>query len=185
MPVAIHWQRLDTSGSEGALLEEKKDRWLLSGSATFMEEQQPCCLNYAITCTLDWRTLAVDVTGHIGAHKQVIKIKVHNDSWVLNGKLQPQLNGCLDIDLGFSPATNLLPIKRLALAIGESRTVTAAWLRFPSMTLVPLNQIYTRETVTRYRYESPENNFISAVETNGHGFVTSYPGLWEAIGSTP
>jgi hypothetical protein len=38
--------------------------------------------------------------------------------------------GCLDIDLGFSPSTNLLPIRRLTLAVGEAATVRAAWLPF-------------------------------------------------------
>ena len=36
--------------------------------------------------------------------------------WRLNGTQQPQVSGCIDLDLNFSPSTNLLPIRRLGLA---------------------------------------------------------------------
>jgi hypothetical protein len=41
--------------------------------------------------------------------------------------------GCVNIDLNFSPSTNLLPIRRLDLSVGASAIVRAAWLRFPGM----------------------------------------------------
>ncbi len=38
---------------------------------------------------------------------------------------------CVDIDLNFSSSTNLLPIRRLDLAIGQDAELTAAWLVSP------------------------------------------------------
>lgn len=40
---------------------------------------------------------------------------------------------CVDIDLNFSPSTNLLPIRRFDLSVGASAIVRAAWLRFAGM----------------------------------------------------
>ena len=51
--------------------------------------------------------------------------------WWQNEVEQPQVAGCIDIDLNFSPSTNLLPIRRCNLAVGEAVAVNAAWLRFP------------------------------------------------------
>ncbi|HEX3177350.1 MAG TPA: putative glycolipid-binding domain-containing protein, partial [Methylomirabilota bacterium] len=82
--------------------------------------------------------------------------------------------------LGFSPSTNLLPIRRLSPAIGESRDVTAAWLPFPALALEPLPQRYHRETDATYRYESSGGAFTRILRVNAEGFVTEYPGLWQA-----
>jgi hypothetical protein len=93
----------------------------------------------------------------------------------------PGVLGCLDLDLAFSPSTNLLPIRRLNLAIGQASEVRAAWLRFPELTLEPLDQRYTRLDDRTYRYESAGGTFMRILRTNAAGFALSYPGLWEAI----
>ena len=86
--------------------------------------------------------------------------------------------GCIDLDLNFSPSTNRLPIRRLGLAIGQEAQVRAAWLRFPSFTLEPLEQIYRRLNATTYRYESAGGKFVAELQVNAAGFVTHYPNFW-------
>ena len=51
--------------------------------------------------------------------------------WWSAGAELVAFRGCDDVDLGITPVTNTLPIRRLHLAIGETRAVTAAWLQFP------------------------------------------------------
>jgi uncharacterized protein len=87
--------------------------------------------------------------------------------------------GCLDVDLSFSPATNLLPIRRLALQPGQSAPVRAAWVGFPGFGIEPLDQVYRRVSETSYRYEAAAGTFTSEFEVNAAGFVTRYPGRWE------
>jgi hypothetical protein len=82
--------------------------------------------------------------------------------------------GCLDLDLNFSPSTNLLPIRRLELAIGLKAKVQASWLRFPSFTVEPLVQPYRRIHAATYRYESAGGRFVTELQVNTGGFVTSY-----------
>jgi hypothetical protein len=89
------------------------------------------------------------------------------------------VEGCGDLDLNFSPSTNLLPIRRLNLAVGEEARVRAAWLRFPSFALEPLEQIYRRVDTTTYRYESAGAKFVTELKVNAAGFVTRYPNFWE------
>ena len=99
--------------------------------------------------------------------------------WTINGRSCPDLDGCDDIDLSFSPATNLLPIRRIRLATGAQASVRAAWLRFPALTLESLEQKYERLSESRYRYESGGGSFVAMLETNAVGFVTLFPGLWQ------
>ena len=184
MKTAILWHRLDTPCCESALIEKISSGWRLSGFAVFQDEHQNCGLGYAIYCDDYWLTQSVKVFGHIGISQCNYEIEVTEGTWCINGREQPQTEGCIDIDLGFSPSTNLLPIRRLALDEGESARTEAAWLQFPSMSLVPAEQIYTRMSGTQYRYESLESGFTSVLETNSDGFVTAYPGLWKAEGAT-
>ena len=87
----------------------------------------------------------------------------------------------VDIDLGFTPATNTLPIRRLAPAIGETVDVTALWVRFPELTIEPLPQRYTRLDDSRYRYESAGGAFVAEIEVDDLGLVVTYEGGWQRI----
>jgi hypothetical protein len=104
--------------------------------------------------------------------------------WRLNGTECPAVAGCVDIDLGFSPSTNLLPIRRLSLTVGEEVAVKAAWLPFPSLVFEVLPQVYRREGERTYRYESGGGTFMRVLEVSAVGFVTDYPGLWQAESAT-
>ena len=93
---------------------------------------------------------------------------------------QPAVQGCVDLDLNFSPSTNLLPIRRLSLEVGQEAEVRAAWLRFPSFKLEPHSQVYRRLDEFTYRYSSRGGEFVADLTVNECGLVTTYPGLWEA-----
>jgi uncharacterized protein len=92
------------------------------------------------------------------------------------------LAGCIDVDLGLTPATNTLPIRRLQLEIGETATLMAAWVKFPSLDIVPLEQRYERLSEFSYRYSS--TNFTALLEVDELGLVTHYEGGWERIAVT-
>lgn len=100
--------------------------------------------------------------------------------WSIGGTEVPALEGCDDIDLGFSPATNLLPIRRLALPVGAHAIVRAAWLRFPELTAEVLVQTYTHVSADRYLYESAGGTFRRELQVDAFGCVLDYPGLWRA-----
>jgi len=100
--------------------------------------------------------------------------------WWLNEVEQPDVMGCIDVDLNFSPSTNLISIRRLNLAVGEAAEVKAAWLRFPSFKLEPLPQKYHRLGENAYRYESADGQFVADLKVNRSGFVADYPGIWQA-----
>jgi hypothetical protein len=86
----------------------------------------------------------------------------------------------VDVDLGFTPSTNLLPIRRLSLAVGAEASIRAAWLRFPGLELEPLEQVYRRESEHRYRYESGGGRFAAELEVDEFGLVARYGDYWVA-----
>ena len=167
-------------GHEYCSVYDEAQRWFISGAAVFRNEREPCRLEYLIECRSSWETSAARVSGWVGDTALDVELKVADDGhWLLNGIEQPAVKGCTDVDLNFSPSTNLLPIRRLNLAIGQAAQVNSAWLRFPSFRLERLDQIYRRLDQTTYRYESNGGTFVSELKVNDFGLVINYPGLWE------
>ena len=178
---SVLWRGLYWAGHEACQLTSLDAGWQLRGSAVFAHEQQPCRLDYLIVCDAGWHTRRATVVGWVGNRPITVDLVVEAaDLWRLNGNPQPQVAGCTDLDLNFSPSTNTLPIRRLALALGQAAEVRAAWLRFPSFELEPLPQVYRRLAESTYRYESAGGQFVADLQVGSSGCVTSYPGLWQA-----
>lgn len=176
----ILWRRLDRPGHEAARLVFHAPLWQLTGTAVFGEDGQPCRLEYHVVCDREWNTLHALVTGWLGSRRVKCEVRAGaRREWHLNDRACPAVAGSTDLDLSFSPSTNLLAIRRLALGPDEAATVRAAWLTFPDLTLEPLEQAYRRTGPTTYRYEAPGQGFAAELEVNPAGFVVRYPGLWE------
>jgi uncharacterized protein len=150
--------------------------WTLAGSAVFAHERHPCHLDYKIFCDSEWKTVSALVKGWLDNKAIEIDISADQDEqWLLNGSECAAVARCTDIDLNFSPSTNLLPIRRLELEVGSEAEVHAAWLRFPGLTLERLEQRYRRLSKDTYRYESAGGEFVTELKVNSAGFVTHYP----------
>jgi uncharacterized protein len=182
----VLWRRLDLPGHESASLERSGGGWRLAGAAIFTDDEDRLCrLYYQVACDHAWRTTGARVAGWVG--DDAVEVAIEADGagkWRLNGRACPQVDGCIDVDLNFSPSTNLLPIRRLRLDVGEEAGVRAAWLRFPGFTLEPLEQRYRRTGEHAWRYESAGGAFVRDLTVDDAGFVVRYPGLWEAASSS-
>lgn len=178
------WRRVDGSGHEYARLTREGDSWLISGVALFASDAGPCRLDYSVRCDPSWVTTSAHVQGFIGDRPVEAAISADSTrSWRLNGTACPDVDGCIDVDLNFSPSTNLLPVRRLDLQIGEHAEVHAAWLRFPDFTLERLVQTYTRIGERLYRYESGGGTFLAELEVDSAGLPVTYGDLWARAGS--
>lgn len=179
----MRWRRIDVPGREEARVERTTFGWRLTGELDVEEAGLAARLHYAIECDPEWRTRSAVIEGE--ADGSSIRFALAADgvgNWSHDGVPAPDLGGALDVDLGFTPATNTLPIRRLALAVGESAPVRSAWLRFPEFRFEPLEQTYTRETELTFRYRALVDGepFIARLDTDAFGRVVRYEGLWEA-----
>jgi hypothetical protein len=178
------WRRLDLAGLESARLSQTQDGWELSGAASFQYRDAPCLLDYTVRCDATWNSRSVSVHGVVGSEVVHHELRVTpTGRWIQNDVEVPELDGCIDVDLNFTPSTNTLPIRRLSLPIGGSAKIRAAWLRFPDFTLQSLVQTYTRKTADRYGYRAA--TFESEISFDSAGLVRDYPPAWQAIAATP
>jgi hypothetical protein len=184
----MRWRRLDVPGREKAHIEQTAEGWRLTGELEADEAGVRAQLIYLIECERDWRTRRTVVTG--SAAEATVRFELTADGeghWTLNGAPLSLVEGALDIDLGFTPATNLLPIRRLELAVGECADVRTAWLRFPDLRVEALEQSYRREAACVFRYNAlvDGERFQARLDTDEFGRVLLYEGLWEAEVASP
>ena len=184
-PASILWRRLDVEGHDSCLLSQIKDGHWLRGQAIFVQDDKPCCLAYEVICDAVWRTRAARVDGFLGMRELHYAIERGTDGqWTLNGEIQPDVAGLVDVDLGFTPASNLLAICRFDLGVGQARPAPAAYLAFPELRLTRLEQSYQRLDEGRYAYAAPMFGYNAVLVVSAAGFVVSYPGLWTSTAAS-
>ena len=177
----MRWKRLDVPGNDSCELSQARDGWRLEGVAEFRTGGGTARLQYRAECDDAWVTLRGEVRGEADGRQVLITIsRQRTGDWVVNGEPAPALRGLVDLDLGFTPATNLFPLRRLALEVGESADAEAAWLDEGKWTLERLPQRYERRDESTYWYESPTAGYSGLLKVTGAGFVDEYPGLWKS-----
>lgn len=185
---AVLWRRLDRPGHDAVRLLRGGDTWRLDGAVVMAEQGIPCAFAYEVIADDAWLTRNATVRGWFGGVRIEVTIAADGrGGWSMNGVAQPQVFGCLDVDLQFTPATNTLPIRRLDLAVGTGARVRAAWLRFPDLVLEPLEQTYRRTAPDQYAYESAGGggggSFRAMLTVNAAGLVMNYGEYWRAEAS--
>lgn len=121
--------------------------------------------------------LRVEMTGaHVGTLDLVGNGR---GAWSVGGERRPDLDGCVDVDLGITPATNTLPIRRLDPPVGVPVATRVAWVRFPDLAVEPDEQTYVRLDERRWVFRS--GRFEATLEVDDEGFVDRYGDLWRRI----
>lgn len=181
-PGPILWRRLDLPGHDAASLRLSATGAALSGTAVF-HEGAPTALVYSILCDASWQPAEAQVRGWRGL--EIIDVRLRRyagNTWTMNDVPCPAVTGCVDLDLSFTPATNLLALRRLALAPGQAAELRSAWLEWPEIRLSLLVQRYACHSSTEYGYEAelPGGRLVrSVLRVQPQGWVLDYPGLWQ------
>ena len=154
------WRFLDGTGLEHC-------RLLRDGLAGDVVVDQSF-FSYRVVVDEAWRTRSLRVEGFAGAERFTFSLDA------------PLPDGCVDVDLGFTPSTNTLPIRRLGLKVGEEAKVSAAWLRYPQLKLERLDQTYRRSGERTWQYTSA-TGFTGMLVVDEHGLVRTYEGGWVEV----
>ena len=179
---AFFWRRLNQPGHDSCRLIKLPAGWLLSGAAVFLEARRACHFHYDVVADTAFRTKSAAVVGYLGRKAIAIRIRsAGRERWRLNGTLNADVAGCVDVDLGFTPATNLFALRRLALKVGEQANAPAAYLEFPGLRFTRLPQRYERTGRTTYAYEAPTVGYAGTLQVSALGAVRRYPGLFELL----
>ena len=177
------WRHLDAREGFEVVFPSSEDGGLrFDGHSTGVEQGQAWGVRYSILLDSGWRTRGARVVSRSAMGTRELELERDGaEGWLVNGAPAPHTEGCFDIDLEASAFTNAFPVRRLALAPGDSAEAPAAYVRAPDLRVERLDQTYRRlEDAggrTRYDYASPKFEFEAVLAYDEHGFVLDYPGI--------
>jgi uncharacterized protein len=180
-PISVMlWRRLDVPGHDACRLQSRADGWMLEGTAVFRHETGPASIAYAVQCDGHWHSVAGRIAGFVGERAIDYVVTRENGVWRLNGRARSELGHLLDLDLGFTPATNIQQLRRIAIAENETVQLPVAWFDVDAGTLTELPQVYERRGPAAFWYQAPSFGYEGLLELAPNGFIRNYPKLWEA-----
>lgn len=101
-------------------------------------------------------------------------------SWKRDGRDDPSLGGCTDVDLAGNPFTNAFVTRRVAPTVGADVTVRAVYVETPGLSVRPMEQRYQRLAADRWAYSDDEyGRFEFGTDTDG--ITIDYEGLAERL----
>ncbi|HYH91622.1 MAG TPA: putative glycolipid-binding domain-containing protein [Candidatus Saccharimonadales bacterium] len=177
----VAWRRSDeVLADEHCTLAVRDSGLSLIGTVLGSEGGVPVRDEYRVLADGAGVTTAVHVRDLRGFDQRVLTAeRSAKGAWTVDGSPAKKLKGCSDIDLGCSPSTNTLPIRRLRLAVGASSTIQVALVRFPELEVVKVAQTYSRLDEYTYRFSS--GGFSAELTVDDDGLVAAYAD-WQRTG---
>jgi len=174
------WQWCERPGLEHCTVTASADGIDLAGSVVCDWEGRTLAAQYALHCDAAWRFVRGKVRASTGGTERQVAIErlLSSGEWRVDGRDEPQLAGCHDVDLMGSPVTNTLPIRRLNLVVDEPQAFDVAWVVLPDLQVQRSRQEYLRLDARRVRYRSVESGFTATLRVDEDGFVIDYPPYW-------
>ncbi|MBP0579557.1 putative glycolipid-binding domain-containing protein [Labrys sp. LIt4] len=179
---SILWKRLDLEGHDACRIVECDDGWDIAGNAVFDHQGDAANLAYRLNCDRSWLSRKATIGGWIGSRDIHILIERAADGhWYVNGEKNVDFRGLVDIDLGFTPASNTNAIRRMNLEKGRQSESVAVWLDTEDWSVKALPQVYRRLDANTYDYSSPLHEYQAELSVSEFGLVVEYPALWRMI----
>jgi uncharacterized protein len=176
----IRWQSEEDFGLEHMELRQTDWGYLAQSTIIGTFEGTDFSCRYELTLDPNWtfRHLVLEKTDG----KVLILRSDGMGAWErANGEALPQFEGCIDIDIGATPFTNTLPIRRARLEAGVPQHFRMVWVPLDSLEPFVDEQIYTRRDDTHFHYAAADGSFAADITVDADGLVVDYPGLYHRI----
>ena len=178
---AYRWQSVDGIGLEHLSLDYRDDTIVADGVVVGDCGDGPFGCSYRICLDTGWRVRSVE--GHAAGGASLVLTSDGLGHWRDgDGAAQPQLDGCIDVDIAATPFTNTLPVRRLGGALQGRTGIMVVYIPAPSLAARPMEQAYTRLLEGRYLYEGPIGEFQAELALDADSLVEHYPSLFTRLG---
>lgn len=197
----VLWRGTDAWRGEAARIE-LADEGVRASGTQLGASPLPYRLEYRLDADAGWVTTLLEVRAAGDGWSRSLRLARADDGrWSADaaatgaapladpgGEAAP-LAGALDCDLGLSPLTNLMPIRRHRLHAGPGAVdLLMAWVSVPDLAVHASPQRYEHVRVVigggaivRYVDRGAHDGFTAEIELDREGVVHRYPGLAERV----
>jgi hypothetical protein len=179
---SARWRPVAGDGLEHLDLRHDGDDIVAEGVIVGGRGAPPYGVHYRLVCDAAWRTRLLHI--HTTAGRSLHLTADGEGHWAdADGRPQPHLDGCIDVDLAGSPFTNTLPIRRLEPKPEDGvHELTMVYIPFATFEPITDGQRYTcLQAGALYRYEAADRTFTADLPVDEDGLVTDYPGLFVRV----
>ena len=178
----VIWRRiLDDHSFEECVVTAAPDGYGITGHVIAAQDGVPLIVDYEIRCDQAWSARSVAIEQRLNETPRRLRLERAGDGWLVDGIRDARLDGCAEPDLGLTPSTNALAIRRLDLAIGQAAEIKCAWVKFPALSVEPSLQRYERLGERDYRYTNVASGFTALVAVDALGLPVTYESIWTRI----
>jgi len=175
----ILWQDVETGALDRCRMEAGRDGLRLSG-IVLTPAHGPLDVRYLVEAGPDGLTRRVELELDGGTTRRVLLADGAGRWRWEGGQELPEVAGSLDVDLTVTPATNTLPIRRLAaLEAGQAADLQMAWVQFPGLEVLASAQRYQRLAADRWHFST--GDFHAELLVDPDGLVLDYGGLFRSL----
>jgi len=175
------WRRLDLDGLGFVRLEAHTDTVSAMGHEVCADGPDRWAVRFAVDLDGAWRHRRTTIEALDLAGTRAVQLTSDGEgTWTRDGRPDPALDGCTDVDIAGNPFTNAFVTRRVALEIGTETEVRAAFVEPPGLSVRPLVQRYRRIESDRWQYGDDEYGTFEFT-TDADGVAVQYERLAERI----
>jgi uncharacterized protein len=179
----FRWRRLDQPGMEILSVSPTTGGVSVRGHCIDAGED-PFAVRHEWLLDDNWRSKSLHlVVSHQGQDKALRIERLGDTGWRVDGRDRPDLDGCEELDLSFTPICNGIALRRFDLPINGHADMTALYVRAPTLFVMPSRQQYLRTGERAYRYIDlgVSAGFEAALQVDAELMIEHYEGLFERL----
>lgn len=181
MQKIIVWKNSTINTTEFVSIE-KEEMTTVKGYITGEGFGKPWLVRYTLTLNPRWEAQTVFIEVMSEQNYTIELYKNDLQQWLNEkGEHLEAFDGCVDVDISFTPFTNSLPINRLQLTKGEGQNISVVWVDIKNGDVKRVKQRYLNKGSKIYKYENEHSGYISELIVDDEGYVIDYPGIWQKI----
>ncbi|WPQ62357.1 putative glycolipid-binding domain-containing protein [Chitinophaga sancti] len=181
MQKIIVWKNSTINTTEFVSIE-KEEMTTVKGYITGEGFGKPWLVRYTLTLNPRWEAQTVIIEVMSEQNYTIELYKNDLQQWLNEkGEHLKAFDGCVDVDISFTPFTNSLPINRLQLTKGEGQNISVVWVDIKNGDVKRVKQRYLNKGSKIYKYENEHSGYISELIVDDEGYVVDYPGVWQKI----
>jgi len=180
MQTNLLWTGIEYHSLENCLVNRVDDGVEITSTILGTYDHIIYQVDYFIRLNSSWETTYFEIESrHSNQGIRFVFESTGAGTWMANGNVLPEFEGCMDIDIPLTPLTNTLPINRLNLKPWEEAEIQVLYLDLLRQEIKPVRQKYARVSEKVYHYENVPNDFEADIIVDDMGFVVDYPTLFK------
>lgn len=164
------WTTWDGDHSESMTLRWENEAWTATGQVGRENVQ------YVLRVSPTWEVRQFLLFRDLDEPDLWLAIDAHRRWGEVNGVFRPEFGASTDIELACTPFTATIPIRRLALGVGDTAEIDVISVDVDTLGATRVPTRYERIDASTWRATALASGVVREFEVDSHGLVVHEPG---------